>query len=138
MVRQKPCGDVVVAEPLTDEAAHVALGRGERCLAAGWPFAFAMPALGVGDGFLSGQGGAFGPGGSKIRLAQGISKHRHRGLVAGVIDLEPHHAHALPTAVCRTEQPRRFAVSAGLAGQIGEDLEDVGNTDVRLDFSGTR
>ena len=28
-----------------------------------------MPALGVGDGFLSGQGGAFGPGGSKILLA---------------------------------------------------------------------
>ena len=50
-----------VAEPLTDEADHVALGRGERCPAAGWPFAFAMPALGVGDGFLSGQGGAFGP-----------------------------------------------------------------------------
>ena len=29
-------------------------------------------------------------------------------------------------------------MTAGLAGQIGEDLEDVGNTDVRLDCGSTR
>ena len=29
-------------------------------------------------------------------------------------------------------------MTAGIAGQIGEDLEDVGNTNVRFDFSGAR
>ena len=96
-----------VAELLTDEADHVALGRGERCPAAGWPFAFAMPALGVGDGFLSGQGGAFGPCGVEVLLAHYISQRGHRGLVAGVIDLEPDDADALPDGVCRAEEPRR-------------------------------
>ena len=41
-------------------------------------------------------------------------------------------------AVCRAEEPRGFAVTAGLAGQSGEAFEDVGDEQVRLDFGGTR
>jgi hypothetical protein len=53
-------------------------------------------------------------------------------LVAGVIDFEPYHPDALPDGLCRAEEPRGFVVITGLTGQIGEDLEDVGDTNVRL------
>ena len=101
-------------------------------------FAFAAAALRVGDRLLGGQGGALGPRGVKVLLAHGVSQRRHRGFVAGVIDLEPDRAHALPDAVCRAEEPGRFAVTAGLAGQSGEAFEDVGDAQVRLDVGGTR
>ena len=96
-------------------------------------FAFAAAALGVGDRLLGGQGRALGPGGVEVLLAHGISQRRHRGFVAGVLDLEADRADALPDAVCRAEEPGGFAVTAGVAGQSGEALQDVGNAQVRLD-----
>ena len=122
----------LLAEPFADQSDDVALGGGERCPAAGGSFAFAAAALGVGDRLVGGQGRALGPRGVKVLLAHGVSKRRHRGFVAGVPDLEPHRAHALPNAVCRAEEPRGFAVTAGVAGQSGEALQDVGNAQVRL------
>ena len=116
----------------------MAFGRREGRLAAGGSFALAAAALGVGDGLLGGQGRAFAPGGVKVLLTQRISQPRYRGFVAGVIGFEPGHPDALPDGLCRAEKPRRFAITAGLTGQIGEDLEDVGNTELHLDFSGAR
>ena len=40
--------------------------------------------------------------------------------------------------MCRAEQPGRFAVAAGVAGQSGEAFQDVGDEQVRLDLGGTR
>ncbi|MBB5160416.1 hypothetical protein [Mycobacterium sp. AZCC_0083] len=51
----------------------------------------------------------------------------------GIIDLEPDGAHALPQSVRRAEQPCRFAVTAGSAGQRREALENIGKGKVRLD-----
>ena len=98
----------------------------------------AAAALRVGDRLLGGQGGALGPRGVKVLLAHGISQRRHRGFVVGVIDLEPDRAHALPDGRCRAEEPGRFAVTAGVAGQSGEAFQDVGDAQVRLDVGGTR
>ena len=39
---------------------------------------------------------------------------------------------------CRTEEPRRFAVTAGFAGQNGEALQGVGDTQIRMHASGDR
>ena len=39
--------------------------------------------------------------------------------------------------MCCAEEPGGFAVTAGLAGQHGEALEDVGDEQVSLDFAGT-
>jgi hypothetical protein len=77
----------------------------------------AAAALGVGDRFLGGQGRTFGPRGVKVLLAQGVSQRRHRGFVVGLVDLESDCAHALANAVCRPEEPCRFAVNAGITGQ---------------------
>ena len=62
----------LLAKPLADESDDVALGRGERCPAAGGAFALAAAALRVGDRLLGGQGGALGPRGS-----QSLSRPRH-------------------------------------------------------------
>ena len=137
-MRRKPGGDVVVGEPLADQSHDVALGGGQGCPAAGGAFAFAAAALGVGDRLLGGQGRALGPCGVKVLLTQGISQHRHRGLVAGVLDLEADGAHALPDGMCRAEEPGGFAVTAGIAGQSAEALQDVGNAQIRLDAGGDR
>ena len=101
-------------------------------------FALAAATLGVGDRLLGGQGRALGPCGVKVLLTHRISQRRHRGLVAGVTDLEPHRADALPDGLCGAEEAGGFAVTAGLAGQSGEALEDVGNEQVCLDFGGQR
>ena len=106
----------LLAKPFADQSDDVALGGGERSPAAGGSFALAAAALRVGDRLLGGQGGALGPRGVKVFLAHRISQRRHRGFVAGVPDLEPHHAHALPDGRCRAEKPGRFAVTAGIPG----------------------
>jgi hypothetical protein len=113
---EKPCGDVLVAEPLANQSHHVALGRSERGPAVGGAFVFAVPALGVCDGFLSGQGRALGPGGFKILLAQGITHRRHRGFVFGLVDREADLAGALADAVRCAEEPGRFEVTTRIAG----------------------
>ncbi|MCW2652324.1 MAG: hypothetical protein JWR32_3300 [Mycobacterium sp.] len=102
----------LLPSPFADQSHHVVLGRGERCPAAGWPFAFAVPALGVGDGFLSGQRRALGPGRIEVFVAQGITSRSHRGFVAGVQDLEPDRAHAFPYGVCCAEHAGSFEGTA--------------------------
>ena len=84
--------------------------------------AFGAAPLGVGDRFLDGQGRALSPRGVKVMLAQGITRRRYRGVVAGVIDFESHRTCALPDGVCRAEQPRGFVVAAGIAGQGAKAL----------------
>ena len=118
-------GDVVVGEPFADQLDDVELGRRERSPAAGGSFALAAAALRVGDRLLGGQGRALGPRGVKVAVAHGVSQRRHRSLVVGVKDLEPHRAHALPDGVCRAEEAGGFAVTVGLAGQSGEAFQDV-------------
>ena len=54
------------------------------------------------------------------------------------MDLEADRADAQPDGLCRAEEPGGFAVTAGLAGQSGEALEDVGNEQVCLDSGGAR
>jgi hypothetical protein len=98
----------------------------------------AAATLGVSDRLLGRQRRALGPRGVKVLLSHSVPQRRHRGLVAGVPNLEPHRAHTLPDARCRTEEPGGFAVTVVLAGQSGEAFEDVRDEQVRLDFGGTR
>jgi hypothetical protein len=44
----------------------------------------------------------------------------------------------LPNTLCRAEEPGRFAVTAGIAGQSGDAFEDVRDERVRLDFGAAR
>jgi len=116
----------------------VALGGGQRCPAAGGSFAFAAAALRVGDRVLGGHGGALSPRCLEVFVAHGVTKCRHRGFVVGVPDLEPDRAHTVPDGLRCAKEARGFGVTAGLTSQIGEDLEDVGNKEVRLEMSDAR
>ena len=44
----------------------------------------------------------------------------------------------MPDGLCRAEKAGGFAVTAGIADQRAEALEDVGNGQVRLEFGGAR
>ena len=93
----------LVAQAGTDEPDDVQFGWRQRCPAAGRAFALAAAALGVGDRFAGGQRGALGPCRLEVGCAQCITKRRDRGIVPGVIDLEPDRTHAFPQGLRRAE-----------------------------------
>jgi hypothetical protein len=76
-------------------------------------------ALGVGDGFVDGQGSALGPCALEVLLAHCILQLGDGRVVAGLVNHEADHAHALPHGFCRSEEPRSFVVTTGGSDQIG-------------------
>ena len=113
-------------QSLADKSYDVEFGGSERRPTVGGSFAFATAALYVGDRLVNIQCGTLGACGVKVLLAQSITQHRHRGFVAGLVDLEADVAGALPGGLCRAEKPRSLAMAARFAGQLGETFEDAG------------
>ena len=60
-----------------------------------------------------------------MSLAHGISQRRHRGLVTGLMDLEPHHPHAPPERLGRAEKTGGL-LTVAVSGEIGKALKVVG------------
>ena len=56
--------------------------------------------------------------------------------MVSVENLEADRAHSLPGRVCRPEEPRRFEVTPGLSGHVGETLKNFWNENVTADAGG--
>ena len=72
---EKSCGDVLIGQTLAHQAHHVTLGRGQRCPAGRGSFAFTAAAQRVGNRLVGRHGRTLSPGGVKVRIFHGITKH---------------------------------------------------------------
>ncbi|MDX1886312.1 hypothetical protein SBI63_23445 [Mycolicibacterium sp. 120270] len=126
-------GDLLVAEPLADEPDHVVLGGGQRRPAARRPLTLAAAALRIGDRLFGRQGRALRPRRFEVVGVHGVSERIDRRLVAGLVDGIAHRTLSVPDGLRCAEKPSRLAVPGSFDRNARQEIENVGNAQIRAD-----
>ena len=89
------------------------------------PLALTAAALRVGDRLLGRQRGTLCPGRFELAGVHRVSKCLHRSVVPGIVDPQTNLTGAVADAVGCAEQPSSFSVTACIADQTCENVENV-------------